>query len=93
MRLALLAATEQHGAVPYWPGCSIVRRDWKKLFVLIKHDIGSVRPATYSVYVVWNESDRLDDLGTWQFHWGVTFDAAIAEYEECLAAGERWSVE
>ena len=54
---------------------------------------GALRPPMHSVFVVWREGERVDDLGGWQFHWGLFWPGQpIQAYEECRAAGLPWPV-
>ena len=91
MRLALLAAELLQRPELDWAGCRIFRRDADKCFVCLQHR-GVVRPESYSVFVVWRGADRVDDLGTWQFHWGIRPGHAVRVYEDSRKAGVPWPV-
>jgi hypothetical protein len=92
MRAALRAASTMHQAEVDWSNCWIRRRDREKCFVFLQHEIIG-RPEPFSVFVVWDESGQVDDLGTWVFHWGLFWpDQPIEAYERCRAAGVAWPV-
>jgi hypothetical protein len=92
MRLALAAARRLHVTEVVWENCFIRRCDRQKCFVFLQHRyIG--RPELYSVFAVWFGDDRVDNLGTWQFHWGLFLPSQPMDaYEECRAAGVAWPV-
>ena len=92
MRLAVQAARRLHGSEVVWTHCFIRRRSRDKCFVFLrKRCVG--RPDPYSVFAVWFDSRRVDDLGTWAFHWGLFFPSQpMNAYEECRAAGGAWPV-
>ena len=70
----------------------IRRRDREKCFVFLQHR-GILRPPMHSVFAVWREGERVDDLGGWQFHWGLFWPGQpIEAYEQCRAAGLPWPV-
>jgi hypothetical protein len=93
MWLAVRAARQLHGAEELvWANCFIRRCDRKKCFVFLEHKC-IARPEVYSVFAVWLGNDQVDDLGTWQFHWGLFFPTQPMDaYEECQAAGAAWPV-
>jgi hypothetical protein len=92
MRVAVQTARRLFGA-EVDGGCSFIRRrDREKCFVFLQHR-GNLRPPVHSVFVVWREGERVDDLGGWQFHWGLFWpDQPIEAYEQCQAAGLPWPV-
>jgi hypothetical protein len=92
MRLALGAARRLHNTEVVWSHCFIRRCNRQRCFVFLQHRC-IWRPEPYSVFAVWFGDDRVDDLGTWQFHWGLFFPSQPMDtYEECRAAGEAWPV-
>ena len=92
MRLAVQAAAQLHQATIDGSGCWVVRKDPEKCFVFLQQK-GLVQPPVYFVFVVWLASSRVDDLGGWQFHWGLFWpDQPIEAYERCRAAGHPWPV-
>jgi hypothetical protein len=92
MRLAVQFARDRYQMEVDWPGCWVKRKDAEKCFVFLQHR-SIARPPLHSVFVVWRESGRIDELGGWQFHWGLFWPSQpIEAYERCLAAGVPWPV-
>jgi hypothetical protein len=92
MRLAVQFARDRDQMKVDWSGCWVERRDPQKCFVFLQHR-SALQPPSYSVFVVWRESGRIDDLGSWQFHWGLFRPSQpIEAYEQCLATGVPWPV-
>jgi hypothetical protein len=92
MRLAKRAAQQLHRAEVVWERCFIRRSDRDKCFVFLQHK-SPLRPEPFSVFVVWFKTDQVDDLGTWQFHWGLFHvEQPMDAYEECRLEGVAWPV-
>ncbi len=91
MQLAVQAARLQ-GAEIVWAHCFIRRCDRDKCFVFLQHKcIG--RPEPFSAFAVRFRNGRVDDLGLWQFLWGLFFPSQPMDaYEECQVAGVAWPV-
>ena len=92
MRIARQTAMDLHQVQVDGTGCWTKRKDREKCFVFLQHK-GIARPPSYSVFVVWKATDQVDNLGIWQFHWGLFWSAQpIEAYEQCRAAGVPWPV-
>ncbi len=92
MRVAVQTARRLFGAEIDGSGSFIRRRGRETCFVFLLNR-GALRPPIHSVFVVWREGERLDDLGGWQFHWGLFWPGQpIEAYEQCRAAGRPWPV-
>jgi hypothetical protein len=66
----------------------VVRCDAEKCFVFFEHKC-PFRTPLRSGYVVWH-TGHIDELGTWQLHWGLTAEGPIEAYEWSRAAGIPW---
>lgn len=92
MRFAVRFARDRYQMEVDWSGCWVKRRDAEKCFVFLQHK-SILRPPSHSVFVVWRESGRIDELGDWVFHWGLFWPSQpIEAYEQCLAARLPWPV-
>jgi hypothetical protein len=54
--------------------------DQLRIFVVLVHK-AAFRPAPLSVFAVWRDSPRVDEVATSQFAWGIKIKHAISEYE------------
>jgi hypothetical protein len=90
MRLALQAAAGANRKLD-WSGCRIARTDAQKCFVLLQSPPTQlICPRKYWVCAVWHATGKVDELGDWEFHWGVSPFHAIEAYEHRRAAGRPW---
>jgi hypothetical protein len=81
MRLALQAFAGQHPTSRLdWAGSWVYRTDGEKAFVFVQH-VSCIWPPSYAGYVVSHTDDRIEDLGGWQFHWGIWPRHAVEAYE------------
>jgi hypothetical protein len=67
----------------------IARRERDKCFVQATL-AGNVQPPFAWLCTVWDDEERIDDLGTWQFQHGVGVRHAARAYEASRAAGQPW---
>lgn len=72
-------------------GWQIPRRDRHKCFVMAAL-AGSAHQQSYWLAAVWDGEDRVDELGTWQFRWGIRLHHAVNIYETARSCGKAWPV-